>query len=515
VPPRSAFRLRYTAYGLLVVIALWVLFELPFVLAFTRGVQAYLFGYPLVTMDLTERVMTSPQALTSGHGHRPGAGPVNQFANVTAFPGPAMHDVVAPNVDTLYSVAWLDLSSGPLVLSMPDMHGRWVLMEVLDAWTNAFASLGTRVYGDGARRYLITGPGWKGTVPSGMVRVSSPTNLAWIIGRTYTNGVADIPAVSALQKQYRLTPLATVPQPQSEADAALHPTAGATHGAIAAVDVDTPEVTQVSRLDAREFFARLPMLMVANPPAPADTPMLRTLAKLGIVPGRPFHWSQLDASTRRGMTDAVWFVRQLFEARAPGTQAQTSVNGPERVLFGTMTAVMNKALLNVHHYWIVPLNIGSYGTHYARRAIVTLVGLGANIARDGAYMLTEKDANGRLLSGRHVYRLHFGPGQLPPSEAFWSLTLYNEKGFLAANPLDRYALGDRSGLRRNQDGSLDLWIGHQAPDGRLLSNWLPAPAGRFRLILRVFDPRAALLQGHWVPPGVDRLADGYPRGHDR
>lgn len=478
------------------VLALIFVANLPYLMAFKRGVQAYLYGYPLVSMDLTRQVMTAPQSV-SGPRPRPGAGPVNKFAHVGEFPNPAFKDVVAPNADTLYSIAWLDLKTEPLVLSMPDTHGRWVLMEVLDAWTNAYASPGTRRFGSGPRQYLISGPDWTGAVPAGMVQLRSPTNMNWIIGRTYTKDAADFPAVHALQAQYRLTPLSKFLN-QSTGEALVRATDSV-------IDPTAPVLTQVARLNAREFFSRLALLMGDNPPAPADKRIVDILAKLGIVAGHPLAWDQIDAATRKGLEDAVWFVRAMFEARSPGTQGPTDTNGVQEAFFRWANAAMNKVMLNSRNGWVMPLNLGRYGSNYALRAMVTLVGLGANAPEDAVYPSTSVDGDGNPLDGKNRYRLHFERNQLPPAKTFWSLTMYNSQGFFVENPIRRYAIGDRSDLHYNRDGSLDLWIQHAQPEGNSVSNWLPAPSGAFKVYLRLYDPESQVLENHWIPPAIRRI----------
>ena len=459
-------------------------------LAFGRGVQAYLYGYPLVTSDVTRGVLTAP-----GTRKRPGAGPMNRFNHAREFPDHLFRDVVAPNADTLYSVAWMDLSAEPLVLHQPQMNHRYVLFGLLDAWSNS-RSLGTRVYGEGPVNYAIVGPGWQGTLPAGLERIDMPTQMAWIIARTGTAGRADYAAVHAVQDQYSLMPLSQY----GKEPAALAP---APEGAAGPdIDLVTPVVTQVARMDAAHYFDRMARLMVANPPAADDAPILQTLAKLRIVPGQPFDPLKLSEAERRGLDDAIWFVRALFEARAEGTQAAPERSNWQRWAFAKATRVMNERLLNVRNGWLIPLNIGRYDVRYALRAIVTLVGFGANQPDDAVYPKTGIDSQGEALDGSRRYVLHFDKGQLPPASAFWSLTMYDEASFFTDNPLQRYAIGDRDKLKFNADGSLDLLIQHEAPADT--SNWLPAPAGRFQLMLRLYDPQLDVLEGRWIPPAVMR-----------
>ncbi|MBV8667175.1 MAG: DUF1254 domain-containing protein [Burkholderiaceae bacterium] len=468
-------------------------------LAFERGVKAYLYGYPLITADVSERVMTSPEAQAA---HRMGSALVNHLAHGRTFPDHRFTDVVAPNADTLYSIAWLDLSKGPMLLRLPDMHGRWVLMEVVDAWSNAFASLGTRNYGGAERTYALVGPGWSGSLPAGVTRVDSPTNIAWLIGRTYTAGAADYDAVHQVQDQYLLAPLT---EPGKGED-----TVSSGQVEDKPVDIKTPVVSQVAALGASEYFGRMAQLMKDNPPAAADAPMRANLAALSIEPGKAFRFDALSASQQRGLEDAVWFVRAMFDARAPGTQGDLAMGplmGPiTHAAFGGVTKLMNKMLLNVRNGWMEQLNLGAYGTNYPLRAIVTLLGYGANVAADAVYPMTTVDADGQKLDGANRYRLHFDKAQLPPAKAFWSLTMYNEKGFFIANPIGRYAIGDRDPMQYNEDGSLDILVQTDSPGVEHEANWLPAPSGPFKLALRLYEPKPEVLNGNWVPSAVQRTA---------
>jgi hypothetical protein len=437
--------------------------------AYEVGVEAYVYAYPLVLMDVTRRVMTnvpSPQDR---------AAPVNQFAHVPSFPTPEFQNVVSPNADTLYSVAWLDLSQEPIVLHVPDTHGRYYLMPMLDAWTNVFASPGKRTTGTGEGNFAIVGPSWQGKLPKGVREIKSPTSIAWIIGRTQTNGKDDYAAVHAIQRQYTLTPLSSFGQAYDPpAELPIDPQ----------VDLKTPPVAQVERMDLATFFGTATRLMSDNPPAPADEPLLKRLASVGIVPGQEFDPAALDEATRKGLERAVATGRERI--KSPPAEIQKSlVNG-----------------------WLVQrTGMGTYGTDYHKRAYVALIGLGANLPQDAIYLMTRVDAEGKPLSGSSRYLLHFDRGQTPPAQAFWSVTIYGMDQFFVPNPIDRYAIGDRDKLRFNNDGSLDILIQHDSPGADNESNWLPAPAGPFNLIMRIYWPKDSMLDGSWPIPPIKRGAD--------
>jgi hypothetical protein len=427
------------------------------------GVEAVVYGYPMVIMDVTKRVQSNvvePQH--NGHA------PVNQFSNFLKYPTAAYRDIVRMNVDTLYSFAWLDLSKEPLILSVPDTHGRYYLMPVLDAWTNVVASPGKRTTGTQPGNFGIVGPNWKGKLPDGIEELRSPTNMAIIAGRTQANGPSDYAVVNAIQKQYKLTPLSAWGKPYTPPNGVIDPT----------IDVKTPPVDQVNGMSAAVFFKTLAALMKENPPSPADAPMVAKLAKIGIVPGQDFDMSKLDPAVAAGLKQAVQMAVAKVQAAAPSIG--TKVNG-----------------------WnIPPMNTGNFGTDYQTRAIVALIGVGANIVKDAIYPTAFVDADNSPLTGANRYVLHFAKGEMPPANAFWSVTMYNEQSFLVANPINRYNIAGWMPLKYNSDGSLDIYMQRESPGTAKESNWLPAPDGKFNVTLRIYWPKESALDGTWKPPAI-------------
>jgi hypothetical protein len=433
--------------------------------AFTLGVEAYVYGYPLVLMDVTRQRLTNVAAPIQGRA------PINQFGHRTMFPTPESNAVVTPNADTLYSLVWLDLKREPLILHVPDTAGRYYIMPLMDAWTNVFSSLGKRTTGTGEGHFAILGPGWKGKLPEGVTPIRAPTNLVWLIGRTQANGKADFPAVHAIQKQYRVTPLSAWGKPYTP------PTGGPIDPT---VNAKTPTVEQVAAMDATSFFQRLARLLKDNPPHAADAEMIKKLERLGIVPGKEFVPDKLDSATLAGLRRAVKAAQQKIAAELPRLGERE--NG-----------------------WLVSRNLGSYGTDYLRRAVVAHSLLAALLPEDALYYRATVDSAGRRLSGANRYVLHFARGQTPPVRAFWSLTMYNTHHFFVANPIDRYAIGDRDKLRFNDDGSLDLYIQHESPGKDREANWLPAPREEFVLALRLFWPREEALKDVWKVPAIEQV----------
>lgn len=422
---------------------------------------AYIYGYPLVLMDLTMKQMTNvpnPEEF---------AAPVNQFAHVTEYPDPDFKAVVSPNADTLYSVSFLDLSVEPLVLHVPDTKDRYYLMPMLDAWTNVFASPGKRTTGTGANDFVITGPFWEGVIPDGTTEIKSPTNLVWIIGRTQTNGKADYDAVHKIQEQYTLTPLSSFGKPyQPPADLPVDPT----------IDMTTPPVTQITNMGGSEFFSRLAVLMEDNPPAPADAEVVKRFEKIGLYPGKPFDTSKMSQQ-----------AMEILDNTPKAAQPKILEN------FKNLGSVVNG--------WTMVMKIGSYDVRYMDRATIALIGLGANIPEDAVYPATTVDGNGDNLNGANKYVMHFS--QPPPVGAFWSITMYGKDTFFVKNPIERYAIGDRDNIKYNEDGSLDIYIQHETPEGNE-SNWLPAPADNFQMIMRLYWPEEDVLNGTWQPPIVEK-----------
>jgi hypothetical protein len=420
------------------------------------GAQAYVFGYPLVIMDVTRENAALSIA------------PVNVLHRVRKFPDAQFKTVVRPNLDTLYSTAFLDLTQGPLVFTMPANALRYEVMTFLDAWTHVFAAPGTRSPGTMGGRYLIVGPDWQGTLPQGMTLLRSPTALAWLIGRTETRGEADFALVHRLQDGLQLTPEGNDPNPSQRP---------AAHGQNSTAPV-TPPVQHIQQMRTLDFFNRLTRLMVANPPHAADAPVLLALAQIGVQIGQPVNWGWLDQG-------AVTLGRWIADYKIGQALKQ-----PRELVNGWSTP---------------PSNLGQYGTDYNTRIAVAMIGLGANLPEDAMYPSTQIDSRGETLQGRHRYRIHFAPGQRPPVKAFWSVTAYGLDDFLIDHPSRRHAVGSLHPLVANADGSLDLWIQAHAPQGPPLANWIPVKEDApFLLNARLYGPLPEALQGGWHLPAVER-----------
>jgi len=429
------------------------------------GVDAYLYFYPLITMDVTRK-----QATNIEPGKELGKGPMNMFNNIPAYPPADFKGVVRPNFDTLYSSAWLDLTREPMVVSAPDTHGRYYLLPMLDMWTDVFASPGWRTTGTEAAHFLITPPGWTGDVPSGMPRISAPTPYVWIIGRTKTDGPDDYAAVHKIQAGYKVTPLSEWGKTPTPPKATIDP----------AVDMKTPPKEQVDAMPAGKFFAYAAELLKLNPPHITDQPIIARLKKIGIEPGKSFDLDKADLAIRTGLATAPENARQLMAWKVP-----------------TLARVVNGWSMNTD-------TMGVYGNYYLKRAIVAQLGLGANVPEDAIYPLNLGDESGKPLEGTSKYTLHFEKGALPPVNAFWSVTLFVLDGYQVANPLNRFALSSWMPLKPSADGSLDLYFQNESPGADKEANWLPTPKTPFNLTLRIYAPKSEALTGKWNPPPVKR-----------
>jgi hypothetical protein len=437
--------------------------------AVPEGIEAYVYGYPLVTMEMTRRIMTN---VAEPEGTR---APMGHFARIRSYPNAEFRDVTAPNADTLYTTAWIDVGKEPYVLSLPDAKDRYYLFPMLDGWTNVFEVPGKRTTGTAAQKYAITGPGWKGELPEGVTEYKSPTSLVWLLGRIYCTGTPeDYAAVHKMQDEISLVPLSSYGKPYTPPAGKVDPS----------IDMKTAVREQVNALSVEDYFTLLAKLMVDNPPAEADKPMLEKMAKLGIVPGQSFDGSKLGPVARKAFAEVPKIANEKIMRWLK-----------EGVLAGDM---------KLEHGWAFTTKTGLYGTNYLQRALVTAIGLGANRPQDAVYPTSEGPDVLGSYTGEKKYVMHFEKGQLPPAKGFWSLTMYDKDYFFVNNPLNRYSISARQDLKPNADGSVDLYIQNESPGKDKESNWLPAPKDKFILMMRLYWPQEtppSIIDGSWkIPP---------------
>ncbi len=432
--------------------------------AHSIGVTAYVYFYSLVTMDLTRKQLTN---VAKAEGI---SAPMNTFANIPAFPTADMKVVVRPNFDTLYSSAWLDLTKEPMIVSAPDTHGRYYLLPMLDMWTDVFASPGWRTTGTQAGDFAVVPPDWSGSLPAGVVRIDAPTVYVWIIGRTKTDGPPDYDAVRKIQAGYRITPL-------SRWGAAVAPVVGTIDPA---VDMKTPPKIAVDTMAAGKFFAYAAEILKLQPTHITDQPILAQMKRIGIERGKSFDFDKLDPTVKAALETAPEEAAKLMAWKV-------------------------RSLARIENGWSMNTDtMGVYGNYYLKRAIVTQLGLGANLPEDAIYPLNLADDTGKPLDGANSYVLHFDKGAIPPANAFWSVTLYDNDGYQVANSLNRFAVSSWMPFRYDADGSLDLYFQNASPGAAREANWLPAPKGPFNLTMRLYAPKSEALTGKWNPPPVTK-----------
>jgi len=433
------------------------------------AIDAYVYAYPLVTMEITRRVMTNVEKPEGSKA------PMGQVARLRTYPAVDDHSVTAPNADTLYTLTWLDVSKEPWILSVPDMKDRFFLFPMLDGWTNVFQDPGKRTTGTKAQKYAITGPGWSGTLPPSVTEYKSPTAMVWVLGRIYCTGTPqDYKAVHALQDQVSAVPLSAYGKPYTPAPGKVD----------AAIDMKAAPRDQVNAMDAASYFKLFAELLKTNPPAADDAPMVAKLAKIGIVPGQDFDASKLEPPMAKGI------------AAAPKPAQEKLSNLKEAVVTGDA---------KVENGWLFFGKTGLYGTGYRNRALITWYGLGANRPQDAVYPTSEGPDILKKYSGANKYVMHFNKGELPPADGFWSITMYDKDYFFVPNPINRYTVSSRNKFKANADGSVDLYVQRDSPGKDKQENWLPAPADEFVLMMRLYWPKEkppSILDGTWKPPSV-------------
>jgi hypothetical protein len=436
------------------------------------GVDAYVYFYPLVTMDITRQQLTNVEA-----GKSEISGPMNMFTNIPEFPTADMRAVVRPNFDTLYSSGWLDLTKEPVIISAPDTDGRYYLLPMLDMWSDVFASPGSRTTGTQAGNFIIVPPHWTGAVPAEFTRIDAPTPYVWIIGRTKTNGPSDYEAVHKIQAGYKITPMSGWGKTPQPIETEIDPT----------IDMKTPPKLQVDNMPAAKYFARAAELLKLHPPHITDQPIIAQMKRIGIEPGKSFDISSLDPAVQNALATAPGDAQKLMAWKLP-----------------KLARVANGWSMNTD-------TMGVYGNYYLKRAIVAQEGLGANLPQDAIYPLNLADSTGKPLDGSNKYTIHFTKDSQPPVDAFWSITLYDPEGFQVANDLNRFAVSSWMPFKLNADGSLDLYFQNESPGEDKDANWLPAPKGPFNLTMRLYAPKPDALTGKWDPPPVTR-ADSALQG---
>jgi hypothetical protein len=447
--------------------------------AYAIGVDAYLYFYSLVTMDITRKQISN---IEPGKGF---GGPMNSFVNLPEFPPADLKTVVRPNFDTLYSSGWLDLTKEPMIVSVPDTGGRFYLLPMLDMWTDVFASPGWRTTGTAAGNFIVVAPGWRPDLrdrlseefklPKDTQRIDAPTPYVWIIGRTKTDGPPDYDAVHKIQAGYKITPLSQWGKTPDPVRVKIDPT----------IDMKTPPKIQVDTMPAGKYFAYAAELMKLQPPHITDEPIIARMKRIGMELGKSFDLDKADPVVKKALERVPQGAQELMRWKVP-----------------TLARVVNGWSMNTD-------TMGVYGNYYLKRAIIAQLGLGANLPEDAIYPMNLGDESGKPLDGASNYTIHFDKATIPPADAFWSITLYDQEGYQVANSLNRFAVSSWMPFQYNPDGSLDLYFQNESPGAEKEANWLPAPKGSFNLCMRLYAPKSEALTGKWNPPPVMKV-QGLP-----
>ncbi len=420
-----------------------------------RAAKLYLYGFPIVVMEQTRETMLAQQDDA-----------VNRLIHSVVFPDHRFRNTVRPNIDTLYTTAWIDLDAEPVVMSVPSIKDRYYVAPLMDMWTNVYATIGTRTHQEQAVNALIVGPDWQGEAPEGLSLIRSPTRHNWLIVRIQTNGKQDIPQVREIQSQFAL-------QTYSQWKSA------------------TPRPSGIRS---------------ADPEKRSEDPLKAVLALSAL------DYSQLVARLigREGVPESESELAQEFSELAQSLQ-QSKL---KRAFYDRAFTLVQKRIrtqldnreANENGWMVRRSGIGRYGDNYSLRAAVSMIGLAALPPEEAVYPNTERDVDGKPLNGQYRYQIRFAPGQTPPVDAFWSLSVYDENGFFVPSSINRYALGDRDDLNFEQDGSLIFLVQSNQPENPQ-ANWLPSPKGRFALTMRLYQPSSRFLEGQWRVPAIERIID--------
>ena len=435
-------------------------------LAYDIGLEAYIYLYPLVLMEVTRLQSTNFKAPSGTFG------PMNMFAHAREYPDASFRAVVRPNFDTLYSILWVDAVKEPVIISVPRCQDRYFVLPMYDMWTDCFAAPGSRATGGDAGDFAWVPPGWDGELPYGVTWIDAPTPYGWVIGRTQANGPQDYKEVNEFQDRIKVSPLSGWKKDNRRYKKRVDPD----------IDMKTPPMEQVDNMPAKQFFEYSARLLQLNPPHKTDFSQIARMSRIGLDAGKELEFDSLPPDIRdalaRAAADALDVIRSSIPKIVPVVNGWTMETG----------------------------TMGVYGNFYLKRAAVALVGLGALPPECAVYPNFVSDPEGNKATGDNDYILHFAKDDIPPADAFWSITMYDGEGFPVPNQISRQAISSWMPLEYNADGSLDLYIQPGSPGSEREANWLPSPdSGIFEPTLRLYDPRRQVLDGSWDPPWLKKV----------
>lgn len=422
-------------------------------------IEAYHYLYPLVLMQVTRQF-----SINQSLGAAPGVGPEGMFHHFREFPG--MAEGNRPSFDMLHSSAWLDLSKGAYLISVPPTEGRYYVLAAYDMWTDAFAVIGTHTTGNVPGRFAILPFDWDGSLQSGVEQVRAPTTHVFINLQIQTRGPRDYSSVHQLQDGFKIGLLSGNNHLAQKIDPA--------------VDTYTRPTDQVEAMPAGNFFKNAADFMKTDMPHSTDWSIVARIRRMGLEPGKPFHIKKSPVSVQSELDDAVDEARQRMARKTR-----------------TLTPVINGWQFDT-------TSIGVYGNDYLKRAIVASTNLCVLPSAEAIFCTSPELADGGICADTDRYLLHFKKDDMPPVNAFWSITMYDRDGFPARNSPHRITIRDSRELDYNPDGSLDIIMQKQQPHADKIPNWLPLPEGQVALTMRLYSPRPEALDGRWVPPAIQR-----------
>ena len=435
--------------------------------AYALGVQAYIWGYPMVVMQRSRVAMTQAgeAPVTPEQFNKSGKlfAPVNQIASAWGMLGPKFSAVQSGNSDTQYSVTWFDVADEPYVLKIPDAKGRYYTYQFIDAWTNNFHYASTRTMGSQKQAYALVAPGWKGALPDDVIRIDSPTPTGFIVGRWFVEDEKDVKAVNELLRQVSMTPLSSWGKSYTPPK--------------------VPVVKPKEYTGDLAFFEQLGDTLVVNGALDTDGGILGMLKNIGLTVDHGFDPSGLSDAEKKSLAEAIKDGEAMLAAKS---------------------AAMGKT---VNGWQLSPVLSEYFGTDYLFRAAIGYQAMFVNTPIEAYYPGAFKDTDGKVLDGSSSkYTITFPKGKSPPVGAFWSVTLYDaKKRLMVENSLNRYKIGSADMLKAEKDGSTVLYIQADSPGKDKEANWLPSPKAPFYMLMRMYLPDIEVLNGQYEIPGVKRV----------
>ena len=428
--------------------------------------EAYIYTFPLVIEDATLQKATNTETPTDNRA------PINQLMHTKDVADASSRMVVTPNVDTVYSQAFLDLDKDKAFILKKPKTDRYCSIQILDGYTNTHALLGSGFDGQEEKTYLITREDYDGEIPNGVTHIKMDTDIVWMIVRTICNGKDDLENVYKVQDKMELIPLEYY-----KSNKKYTPPKGTYNK-----ENDFVPVEYVLKMTPKEYFDKANELMKDNPPTKEDKEIIDKISAVGVGPGLKFDESILGDNEKETWTNL------LKTAKSEVIEEATKFNKTN----------------NGWSYYGKP--IGDFGTEYKFRTAVALKGLGANPVDVAIYAKTNNDCDNNKLNGKNTYVIHFDKDKLPPVEkyGFWSITAYGEDDFLIDNKENKYSISDRSDFKYNDDGSLDLYVSAKKPENVDKENWLPVKDDLFHLCFRIYLPSESVKDGSWKIPKVEK-----------